>query len=212
MPHIISANDIISEDYGLAREIINTGASLVEVRVIDPRKISADQRRKARAIIGDIYEWSGQPADYLHDFFKYDFCTKHDEDYFSLANCSVTVARHYITYLIDFCLYHEVPLRKPVLEMCDDLEAATYACIAHRKCLVCGSKDCDMHHVDRVGMGLDRDEISHEGMRGQPLCREHHSECHTIGQDDFDAKYHTVAIALDRYLCMKLGLNYDKTG
>lgn len=211
MPHIISADDIHSEDYALAREIINTGAEFVEVRVLDPRKISADQRRKARAIVNDIYAVTGEPADFLHDYLKWDFCEKHDEDWFSLKDCSVTVARKYISFLIDFCLYWNIPLKRPVLEMCDDLEAAAYSCIANRKCLVCGAGGCDMHHVDRVGMGMDRDEISHEGQRGQALCRIHHSECHTIGQETFDARYHMVAIPLDRYLCMKLGLKHDKS-
>lgn len=205
MAYTIPVETFSTDNYKIQREITNTGATHVEIKVVDPRNISKIQRRKAWAILGDISRWSGHPADYLHDILKQEFCLKHLEPYFSLSNVDVTVARKYITYLIDFCLYYDVPLHKPVLDMCDDLEAAVYSCLARRKCLVCGLK-ADIHHVDAIGMGRDRAKTIHEGMRTQPLCRKHHSECHIIGQNSFDDKYHTISLPLDRYLCTRLGL------
>lgn len=206
MLHEIPIADFKTDDYNIQREIINTGAKLVQIRVLDPRLISTDQRRKARAIIGDIGRWCGHPPDYLHEFLKYDFATQNDIDYFSLSDTDMTTARHYISYLIDFCLYHDVPLKSPVLELCDDLEAAAYSCLVNKKCLVCGKKS-QLHHVEHVQSGRNRKKIIHEGMLAQALCGElHHTECHTIGQQTFDKKYHTLAIPLDKYLCNKYGL------
>ena len=56
-------------------------------------------------------------------------------------------------------------------------------------------------------MGRNRDEIIHEGMEAMPLCRTHHAECHTMGQKEFDEKYHLEGgVPLDRTLCKIYGL------
>ena len=76
-----------------------------------------------------------------------------------------------------------------------------YACLVSKKCCICG-KPCDLHHVDHVGAGRDREEIIHEGMEVLPLCREHHSEVHVIGWLTFQKKHHlTRGVLLDKHLC-----------
>lgn len=206
--YIVPVGEFHVNSIKIQREIVNTGANEVLIKVVDPREISKEQRRKARAIIGDIANWNGDPPDYLHDYFKDRFCTICDLDYFSLSDVDMTTARLYITYLIEFCIYHDVPLKKPILELCDDVERAVYSCLCHKKCIVCG-KETQLHHVDHVGMGRSRKKIIHEGMRVQPLCAEHHAECHLTGQLKFDNKYHLSNISLDKYLCKKYGLGYE---
>ena len=190
----------------IQREIVNTGATEVEIRVVDPREVSKTQRRKARAIIGDIANWNGDPPDWLHGYFKDRFCTIYDIESFSLRDTDMTTARLYISYLIDFCLYHSVPLKKPILELCDDVKRALYSCLCHKKCVVCGV-GAQLHHVDHVGMGRNREKIVHEGMKVQPLCAVHHAECHQIGQSVFDDNHHLESVVLDKYLCIKYGVN-----
>jgi hypothetical protein len=75
----------------------------------------------------------------------------------------------------------------------------------NKKCAVCGKKT-ELHHVDHVGMGYNRNEICHIGMRCLPLCREHHMEAHSIGQTAFDAKYHLEPIAIDEKIAQKYRL------
>jgi hypothetical protein len=73
--------------------------------------------------------------------------------------------------------------------------------LVNKKCCVCGLK-ADLHHVDHVGTGRDRDEIIHEGMKVLPLCREHHREAHTNGQKTFEEKWHiTDGIEADKTIC-----------
>lgn len=195
----------------LAREISNTGATQVEIRVVDPRNILDEQRRKARALVRDIAMWSGyEDPDYIHMMMKYDFATQSGIECFSLADCDMTTARLYITYLIDFCILHSVPTRKPLYAFCDDLEAMVYSHLANRSCAVHNRTGADIHHCtgSRVGMGRDRKTIIHVGLVCLPLCRECHDECH-LSEVDFLKKHHLVGLPLDAWLCQRLGLNTE---
>ena len=80
-----------------------------------------------------------------------------------------------------------------------------YACLANKKCAVCGKKT-ELHQYDHVGMGRNRREIDHICMRAYPLCREHHEEIHLIGERAFDEKYHLVPIAIDQKIAKKYNL------
>jgi hypothetical protein len=75
----------------------------------------------------------------------------------------------------------------------------------NKKCAVCGKKT-ELHHVDAVGMGRNRREIDHIGMRCLPLCRDHHDEAHRIGETAFQEKYHLVPIEIDQKIAKKYGL------
>ena len=50
---------------------------------------------------------------------------------------------------------------------------------------------------DAVGMGRNRKEICHIGMRALPLCREHHTEIHAVGQEDFLKRYIIEPVRID---------------
>lgn len=210
-----SEHDILLLDssHDLARAIINTGATQAEVKIIDPREITQEQRRKARAILGEISKWSTgyhDDVDYIHSALKYDFCIKNDLDMFSLSDCDVTTARLYITYLIDFCIAHGVPTRRPLYAFCDDLESMVYQCLCRRSCAVHNRSGADIHHCtgSRVGMGRNRKEIVHVGLVCLPLCRECHNEAH-LSEVAFLEKHHISGLPLDEYLCNKLGLNTE---
>lgn len=69
----------------------------------------------------------------------------------------------YIDFLIDFILEHNIGTKCNLSEMAGDIEKYIYSCLMHKRCCVCGKK-ADLHHVDRVGMGRNRDEIIHEGL------------------------------------------------
>ena len=58
-----------------------------------------------------------------------------------------------------------------------------------------------LHHVDAVGMGRNRKDIIHLGMRVMPLRSDLHYEAHTIGQNSFEEKYKVFGIKLDEDLC-----------
>lgn len=172
-----------------------------EIRLDDGRRISADQRKKIYATMRDISNYTGHMPDEIKALAKYDFIAKTGCNYFSLSNCSVTTANEFLTFLIDFCLEHDIPTLDNLIDRSPDISKYLYACLVHKRCCICGNK-AELHHAeDRVGTGRNRKEITHTGMRAQPLCRKHHTEAHTVGQMTFNEKHHIFGIRLDKDLC-----------
>jgi 5-methylcytosine-specific restriction endonuclease McrA len=56
--------------------------------------------------------------------------------------------------------------------------------IKKQGCKVCGKRNVDAHHIVSRGAG-GGDELSNL----IALCREHHTEIHTIGKETFGDKY-----------------------
>lgn len=175
----------------------------------DARTISPEQRRKAYALMGEIAAWSGDDPRNVKAALKVDFRARAmdglQKQLFSLADCDMSTAREFITYIIDFMLENDVPSSRPLTEYADDIDAYVYACLMHKKCAVCGRK-ADTHHWRRLGMGANRREAIHLGMPLEPLCRLHHQECHTMPQAEFDEKYHIVPVLATEQICKRLGL------
>lgn len=171
-----------------------------EIWLPDGRTISPDQRKKIYATMGEIAEWSGHVPDEIKALAKYDFIARTGAPYFSLSNVDMTTANEFLEYLIEFCVENGIPCRDNLIDRAPDIVRYLYACVVNRKCAICGGK-ADIHEYDRVGAGRDRREIGHLGQRVQPLCRKHHSECHTIGQITFDNKHHITWVTLDEYAC-----------
>jgi len=164
-----------------------------ELRLDDPRYISSKQRKAIYATINDISDWYGEVPEYLKELLKAYYMIEQDRKYFSLSNCSVTEARMFIDYLLEFALKHDVALSESGLERTDNIDRYLYMCLKHRKCCICGAKG-ELHHIDTIGMGNDRrtlDDIKH---RKISLCRTHHTEAHTIGVDSFNAKHKVKGI------------------
>lgn len=180
----------------------------------DSRRISPEQRRKAYALMGEIAAWSGDTPQNVKAALKVDFRANCAEvlqkQLFSLSDCEMATARDYISYLVEFMLDNDVPSSRPLAEYADDIERYVYACLMHRKCAVCGRR-AELHHVDRVGMGRNRQEICHIGMQALPLCREHHMEAHQRGDAELLEKYHLTTVAIDERIAKANGLKRRTT-
>lgn len=92
-----------------------------EVRFDDGRTITAEQRKKAFALINDIAEWSGHLPHPLKELLKIEYMAKTGCDYFSLSDCDVSTARDFISMLIDFCFEKDVPTYDTLLNRTDDI-------------------------------------------------------------------------------------------
>ena len=184
----------------------------VEITMLDSRPLSEKQRRSCYAMLREIADWSGYEPDEIKDMMKFNFIGTlvDDMDTFSLSNAPMSTVAAFQTFLARFIVSHDVPTKRPMLEYVDDIEAYLYACTAAKKCPICG-KRADLHHIEAVGMGRDRDQIIHEGMEVMPLCREHHTEIHTIGRDTFMKKHHLDGgIIADKTICKIYHLNTKK--
>lgn len=196
-----------------------------EVTVLwtDARSISPEQRRKAWALIGEIsaaygYLSAGDKKQLNGDMKRKFLIERMDEltaeaiKRFSLSDCDMTTARLYIDFLVSFCVEHSIPTNEPLAQYAENINAYVYGCIMHHVCAVC-RRTGELHHIDRVGMGRNRDEICHIGMECLPLCREHHMEAHQHGDAALLEKYHLEAVTIDEKIAQlyKLGKQGEKT-
>ena len=188
----------------------------VEIILPDGRRISPEQRRKVYALIGEVAEYvdgirNAGTVESAKKTLKMEFMLSRMEGMerrlFSLANCDVTTAREFINFLVEFIIENDIPTRVPLIENCEDIERYVYACLVCKKCAVCG-KHADLHHCDGgiVGMGGNREKVNHIGRSALPLCREHHTEIHSIGQEDFLRRYIIEPVKIDERIAKVYGL------
>jgi hypothetical protein len=130
---------IIKYSYGKA---VNS-----EIRIDDGREITVDQRKKIYATIRDIADYLGDVPEYYKELLKFGYCGESGEEYFSLSNCSITTARQFINYIMDFILMNDIPLSEAALGRTDDIDHYLWSCIKYKKCCICG-KPAEVHHWD----------------------------------------------------------------
>lgn len=171
----------------------NNNVINAEIKIDDNRTITAEQRKKIYATIRDIAMYTGDDPEYLKQFLKFDYCGHAGEEYFSFSDCSITTARNFINFIIDFILKEDIPLSDAALSRTDDIDRYLWGCIKYKRCCICGRKG-ETHHWDAIGMGRDRTKIDDSDLKKIQLCREHHTEAHTIGRDSFEKKYHVYGI------------------
>ena len=172
------------------------------VQPIDSRPLSDKQRRACYALLREISDYTGMGQEQTKELMKLKFLAEELQEtadsIFSLSNAPMSLVCAFQRFLVRFILDWDIPCGFPLLNFVDDVQDYVYSCLVNKKCCVCGAR-ADLHHVDHVGMGRNRNEIIHEGMKALPLCREHHTEVHAIGQDSFQKKYHlNGGIEVDR--------------
>jgi hypothetical protein len=175
------------------KKLSDNGILKGELRIDDGRRITAEQRKKAYATLGDIADQLGYPPEDLKEIMKYRYIAFTGADYFSLSDCDVTTARHFINHLIDFAFEWSIRLMDTVINRTDDINAAIYASLKHMRCIICGVPG-EVHHWDPIGMGRNRHKVDDSNHRKLCLCRIHHTEAHTIGFLEFEELYHVYGI------------------
>lgn len=187
----------------------------------DGRPHSRDQHGKVWALIGEIAMWAGNKASETSDVnanMKRDFLIRRFDTLsaaaiksFSMSDADMSTVSLYIQFLIDFVLENNIPTKRPIVELCEDIQQAVYSAMMHKRCIVCGRK-ATLHHVDRVGMGNDRREICHIGMKALPLCwgiNGHHNEAHQHGDAALMDKYHLEPVVIDEKIAKVYRLNME---
>lgn len=196
---------LLAPDKPIQREIFQKDIKTVEIRLNDGRKIKNKQRDKIFSVISDIAKWSGHEPEEIRKLITWEFIRKQEIDWFSLSNVDMSTAREFIAYLIEFCFSWGVSTKDTLLNQTDDIGKYLYHCLEYRKCAIC-NHHAQVHHVDRVGMGGDREKIVHVGLSAIALCHKHHEEAHRREKELF-AEYCIYGIKLDKYLCSRLRLN-----
>lgn len=164
-----------------------------EITLDDGRRISIEQRKKIYATLRDISDYTGDPPEATKEWMKYGYIERTGSDYFSLSNCSMTTAREFINFLMDVCLQNGIILTESGLKRTDDINAYLIQCIRHKRCCICG-RPADIHHVDAIGMGNDRRNFDDSENEIIALCREHHTQAHSLGNIRFMERYKVYGI------------------
>ena len=193
--------------------------NVVEIGLPDGRLISPEQRKRIYAMLRDIAEWMGeQDPEVVKNLMKLKFMAEQLDAIarrmFSLADCDMTTAREFITYLIEFVVSNNIPVKQPLIQGADDvndIRRYVFQCLMHKGCAVCGGH-AELHHVEAIGAGRNRREVNQIGIPVLPLCRMHHSESHQLGQESFMSKYHLEPIPLTTKIGKLYGLTLANIG
>lgn len=130
----------------------------------------------------DISLYTGYEAEYLRDLLTLAFCLEINIEHFSLSDCSLEVAREFISWLLEFCIEQEIPLSKQAIEYTDDINRYLYMSIKTRTCCICGSQGT----VYKVG----REELKIS------LCNLHFDEASLKGLKKFESLYKVYPIKI----------------
>ncbi|TDX49120.1 putative HNHc nuclease [Orenia marismortui] len=171
-------------------------------------QISPEQRKKIYAILHDIERETGQGVKSLKETLKKGLVM--DESYqtaelFSLSDCPKKTASEFIEFLIDFCFKNSVPLKQHPKTMFDDIERYVYICLKNRICSCCGAENnydkitgtgtiVQVHHVQTIGMGVNRNKYDDSEHLKISLCSICHSKAHQEGWETFSDKHHLKGV------------------
>jgi len=173
------------------------GQAPVELRIDDGRSITIDQRKKIHAILLDISIFTGYPPPTTKEIMKMHLTSLDGSLHFSLADCSITRAREFINFLIEFCFQWNIPFRDTGMNMTDDMFAYFALCYKYKKCCICGRQGQD-HHLDAIGMGSNRNNVYANELDAEneiiELCYIHHEEAHKKGVKRFKEIYKVFGI------------------
>lgn len=170
-----------------------------KVELVDKRLITERQRRFIFALCGEIAYYMGEDKEWVRMLVQSYNAKLRNIEVESLSTCSMTYANGLIDTIINFCIDREIPFAKNLIDEYGYTfdEKQTYAMCLKRVCVICG-KRADIHHVDHIGNGFNRNKVSHIGKRILPLCREHHMQIHNDGENRFIEKYHLTPCVVDK--------------
>lgn len=182
----------------------------VDFELADTRKARSQQRRLFFALLNDISEHFVVPAEFLKSMFYTQYQQYTGGKDISLSEAtesSVSDANQLIDLVIDFMFEWRVPFKKGYQLLPRNEEYYLFECCRHRRCMICG-QPADIHHLDTVGMGMDRRKVDHSKRHVMALCRQHHTEFHKIGASRFSRKYHVPVdgIKLDVKTLERIGV------
>ncbi|MDN2450972.1 putative HNHc nuclease [Leuconostoc sp. UCMA20149] len=191
---------------------------VVSLIASDENGVSAQQRKFAFALLHDI--WLSQKGGYWietpetvkqHFYAMYEYYNSLDFGEFSLsaAKGTKTDTNQFINMLLDYAAIHDISLSVKPLNELEPQEIARweYRCLMEKMCVVCGKKPSDLHHLDTVGSGMNRQHTNHLGHRAVQLCREHHNVAHSLGIETFMQRFKINGIKIDEKIALAHGLN-----
>lgn len=192
---------ILVPSRNIGEELVRKRITNCELRIDDGRTISNEQRKKAYALINAISAHTGFLPEETKQIMKNMYFAETGQETLSLRDCSVDEARSFITLMLKYCIENGVQLQEPAINYAEDIGKYLYYCLHARVCCICGLPHSDIHHVDAIGAGRNRDKIDDSKMRKMCLCRRHHGIAHQLGRTRFEERYHVYGIIVPEIAC-----------
>lgn len=188
----------------------DVGKVEIGIEYIDPRRFSVKQRKLFFSLLNDIYKYTGQGVKELEEYFYQEYYSATFGGVVDLHNSSGTTLSEVnllIEIVINFIFEWNIPVNEAANILPKNEAYFLYGCCKYRKCMECGLK-ADIHHVDALGMGSNRNKANHLKHHFMALCRRHHQEIERIGRKAFSDKYHlpVSGIKLDLPTLKKLNI------
>lgn len=180
---------------------LDEGVTLpVDITILDGRKLSDKQRKFIFALVNAYGYETGLDRE---EFRAVIMQTAYDvklANSTSLRDYTMTEGNNLITLIISVLIDKNIPISGQLISDNEYhfSEQQMYMLCLKRSCCICGRR-AELHHVDAVGM-RNRNKISHIGMRMLPLCREHHTQCHGVGNKTFIERHHLTPCVVDENL------------
>ena len=189
-------------------KVINTSSGgYIYIDIKSNKTITPQQRKTIYGIITDIGKYTGYSKDEMKNIIKVNYVAFSGSNIFSLSNVDRDTANDLIRYCFDLCIKLDIPIRLSTYQSIDKDDYIIKQLLLHRQCIIDGGR-ADIHHLDAVGMGNNRNKIDNSQRELLPLCRRHHSEYHIIGHDEFMQKYHlTHGVKLNKEELKKLHIH-----
>lgn len=111
-----------------------------DIKFQDDRVVNHEQRKKFYATVADITDYTGYDPNYMKELLKFWYCAEFDQEYFSLSDCSLEVARELITFTLEFAMDNDIPLTQNPLERTEDIFRYLSYCIRKERCCICPEK------------------------------------------------------------------------
>lgn len=163
----------------------------VDVIPVDPFRITNKQRRLIFALCNDIEAYTGQPRDYMRELFQ-DFVTFYYgyDKRVSLSDCTRKQAGQVIDAIIQWVFTNHIPIKYKTSDLMKDNKSFLYWATVTRHCVICGTENSDLAHLEAVGRGMNRNKMNHYDKHVLALCRKHHTTQHQMGIESFNKYYH----------------------
>ena len=197
-------------DLAEAHRLSLSGFPRAIISQVDDRAVTKAQFGMIYGLFNDIALYTGYPPEYTKELMKAMFSAYKGIEDFSMEGYGISqvFAGEFIEYIIEFCFEQEIPFKYQKFHLSSDITRVLFIYLKYKSCFVCGKENSDVHHLNgsTVGMGNDREKVSHVGRRVVCLCREDHGKIHQGGELAFFRKHHIVPIKLTEKEVRLLGI------
>lgn len=153
--------------------------------------ITHEMRAKIFAICADYAKFNGYEKEYARQELTELFCEENQIQKFSLSNVEKDIAKQFISWLIEKSIEFGF-ISNSIINYSSDFSTAIRISVEKKICIICSNPISinDIHHIDAIGMGRNRNNYDDSCHRKIGLCRKHHIEIEQIGLVAFCKKYH----------------------